>query len=140
MCVWASIGIFLDGFGFRSKMELTVSAIITGLVLGVTQSTFRVIFASLIPIGYETILFCIYESGANFSSTVGPNVAGAIMANTNADNRFIFLFIFCEAVITVILFYFFVDHRQGMIDSGRLLVAPEEQTPGESEEGPKNAK
>jgi hypothetical protein len=42
--------------------------------------------------------------------------------NTNVENRFIFLFLLCEALTPMIVLYFCFDHRQGMIDSGRLIL------------------
>jgi UMF1 family MFS transporter len=134
-CSYACIGIFAP-FGLRFKPETYVFAFIVGLVNGVIQSTSRVLFADLVPVGFEAAFFSIYAISDKASSAVGPAVAGAIFDNEHVENRVIFVFLLAEALIPLICVYFFVDHRQGMIDSGRLAASEDASTGNQDPEIP----
>jgi MFS-type transporter involved in bile tolerance (Atg22 family) len=80
--------------------------------------------------------FSIFAMIKYAAKSVGPLVFEAINANSNLDDRHVFLFLLGEFVAALLILYFFVDYRQGMVDSGRLIVS--KNPSGESnEEGPK---
>ncbi|KAJ3291891.1 Autophagy protein 22 [Rhizoclosmatium sp. JEL0117] len=92
-------------FGFKSKIELFVAAGIHGFLLGATQSSCRSLFAQLLPAGYESKFFSLYEITDKGSSWIGPLVVGAI-DNSGSSKSFVFLFL---AIQFTVGFLFFIN-------------------------------
>jgi UMF1 family MFS transporter len=79
-------------------------------------------FADLTPKHYEASFFSIFAITDKGSSWIGPIVCGAIMNTKTVPNHVIFIYLTLGALIPMLCIHFFVDHKQGMIDSGRLLL------------------
>ncbi|KAJ3051698.1 Autophagy protein 22, partial [Rhizoclosmatium hyalinum] len=88
-----------------SKIELFVAAGIHGFLLGATQSSCRSLFSQLLPAGYESKFFSLYEITDKGSSWIGPLVVGAI-DNSGSSKSFVFLFL---AIQFTVGFLFFVS-------------------------------
>jgi len=131
--IYACIGIVSPDIGLRSKIEAYIFAMIMGIVNGTIQSTARVMCIDLIPLGYEAALLSIYAIVGEGAAALGPTVVGFVF-DSGIENRWVFLFLFAEFLIPLICMYFFLDHRKGMIDSGRLRLSDEEKTREKKEE------
>jgi len=136
VCAYMCIGIFSKYIGLRNRTELFLFAFILGLVNGVIQAISRTIYGDFIPDGEEAIYFFYYGICDKASSFIGPLVFGFIQ-NSPIENRFIFVYLGAEAFIPLVFLYFFVDHRQGIIESGRQILA--QKTPRKSEGSPRKS-
>ncbi|KAF4699025.1 hypothetical protein FOZ62_031562 [Perkinsus olseni] len=107
--------------GFRSSPEMYTYAAIFGFHIGAVQSFQRALFADLTIPGRETEFFSLYAITDRGSSWLGPLVVG-IIRNFTGSLRGGFVYILLMIVLPSLGLAFFVDHDQGMIDVGRLLV------------------
>ena len=78
--------------GVQNKFEILPLAAYHGFLLGATQSTCRVLYASLIPATHESQFFSLYELTDKGSAWVGPLVAAALTTATGTlRSSFVFL-------------------------------------------------
>ncbi|KAH6586034.1 hypothetical protein BASA61_006657 [Batrachochytrium salamandrivorans] len=94
LCSYGILGFFTKPgtFGLRSGVEIFPLAAYHGFLLGATQSSCRVLFSELLPPGYESEFFSLYEITDKGSAWVGPLIVGLIDDKThNKRNSFFFL-------------------------------------------------
>ena len=99
----------------HSMYELLPLSAYHGFLVGATQSACRVVFSEMIPQGYETEFFSLYEITDKGSAWIGPLVTGAIETGTgNMRNAFYFLFVM---FLIPTSFFYFVDEEKGKRDA-----------------------
>ncbi|EGF83035.1 hypothetical protein BATDEDRAFT_33938 [Batrachochytrium dendrobatidis JAM81] len=105
LCVYGLIGFFTKPgtFGLRSRNEIFPLAAYHGFLLGATQSACRVMFSELLPPGYESEFFSLYEITDKGSAWVGPLIVGLIDDRTH-EKRNSFWFILAMLAIPIIIF------------------------------------
>ncbi|KAL1918773.1 uncharacterized protein VTP21DRAFT_2795 [Calcarisporiella thermophila] len=99
--VYGLLGFALP-IGLKSIPELYVVAGVHGLLLGASQSYIRVLFAELIPSGYENEFFALYEITDKGSSWLGPLVIGVISQATH-ELRYSMIFIFGMFLLALVI-------------------------------------
>eukprot|EP00842_Homolaphlyctis_polyrhiza_P006335 jgi/Hompol1/6702/HPOL_000304-RA len=113
VCVYALIGFVTPAgsFGIKSKIEIFPLAIVHGFLLGATQSSCRVLFSELLPPGFESEFFSLYEITDKGSAWVGPLIVGLI-GDTTHNKRNSFFFLLCMFLIPCCIFAF-IDVTKG---------------------------
>ncbi len=87
--------IILDG---KTHLILTFGAIY-GLLIGTSQSYSRSLFTQLIPMGYESQYFSLYEISDKSSSSIGPLIMAVISQYTSLRYGFIYIiFVTCLSI------------------------------------------
>jgi len=125
--LWGMIGLTNEVIGLQNEWELYFFTSLIGFNIGPLQCYSRTIFADLIPIGEEATMFALYEITDKGSSWLGPIILGAIVQG-GANMRYIFVYLVLVSGIPMIALWFFIDHQQGMIDSGRLPPLKDDST------------
>ncbi|KAL2917721.1 Autophagy protein 22 [Polyrhizophydium stewartii] len=94
LCLYGIIGFATPegSWGLRNKAEIFPLAAYHGFLLGATQSSCRVLFSELLPPGFESEFFSLYEITDKGSAWIGPLIVGVIGDSThNKRNSFFFL-------------------------------------------------
>ncbi|KAI8905423.1 autophagy-related protein 22-like protein [Gorgonomyces haynaldii] len=95
----------------KSSAELLPVAAYHGFLLGGTSNSCRVLFSELLPPGYESEFFSLYEITDKGSAWIGPLVVGAISnATGNIRNANYFLLAF---LLLPGLFFYSIDMNKG---------------------------
>lgn len=119
LLLWGCLGFFLPTLGLRNKWEIYVF----GAVYGVTGAGFnsysRTVYADLTPSGHEAQMFSLYEVSDKGSSWLGPLVT-AIIVQATGSLRLSLVYLLIMLLAPTVLLQLCVDHRQGMVDVGRL--------------------
>lgn len=80
-----------------------------------TQSSCRVQFSELVPVGHEAEFFGLYEVTDKGSAWIGPLVIGAIRNGTgNLKNGFYFLIVF---LLIPAFFFYWMNETSGKRDA-----------------------
>jgi len=96
--VYGMVGFATDDFGMHFGIELLFVSVVYGLAYGVIASYSRSLFGQLIPPGYETQFFGLFEITDKGSSWMGPIVVATVYKQTG-DLRY--AFIYCLFMIAV---------------------------------------
>ncbi|KAJ3259745.1 Autophagy protein 22 [Chytriomyces hyalinus] len=97
--------------GYKQKIEIYIFGGVIGLLLGATQSTCRSMFSQLLPPGFESEFFSLYQITDKGASWVGPLVVGIIF-DTAPRKEYAFLFVFAQ-FIAGFFFFSFVNLAEG---------------------------
>ena len=116
--LWGCIGFFSSSFGLRQKWEIYLFGVLYGFNLGSVQSYSRCIFTDIIPPGSESQFFSLYEVSDKGSSWIGPLIVAIIIQGTG-EIRLGLVYLAFAIGIPTILVHFLLDHKQGMVESGR---------------------
>ncbi|KAI8896592.1 autophagy-related protein 22-like protein [Globomyces pollinis-pini] len=100
--------------GIQAKWEIYVLAFYHGFLLGASQSSCRVLFSELLPIGHESEFFSLYEITDKGSAWIGPLIVGII--GELGDKRYCFWFLLIMLVMPVFIFSK-VDVGRGRLDA-----------------------
>ncbi|KAL7747787.1 Autophagy protein 22 [Sorochytrium milnesiophthora] len=88
--IYGTLGIWLPLL--RTKIEVYILSLYFGMLLGSWQSYSRVVMSELIPRGFESEFFSLYEITNKGSSWIGSFVTGAITSATG-DIRYAWIFL-----------------------------------------------
>jgi UMF1 family MFS transporter len=121
LAIWAGIVIYAYAFLATLTQALFMGSVIA-LVLGGSQSLSRSLFSRMIPKGYESSFFGIYEVSERGTSWLGPLIFGIVASATNSYRSAIMSLIIFFVVGMVILF--FTDTDRAVHEAGNHL--PEE--------------
>eukprot|EP00475_Leptophrys_vorax_P023883 TRINITY_DN32875_c0_g1_i4.p1 TRINITY_DN32875_c0_g1~~TRINITY_DN32875_c0_g1_i4.p1 ORF type:complete len:601 (+),score=43.12 TRINITY_DN32875_c0_g1_i4:499-2301(+) len=119
--LWGLIGYLTpEGtFGLKATWELFVYVGWFGFCLGPLLSYSRTLYVDLMPAGKEGAFFALYTISDKGSSSFGPFVV-AIIAQFTGQIRPTFIYIFCCMFIPLVVVSVFLNHKQGIEDSGRI--------------------
>ncbi|CEJ04281.1 hypothetical protein RMCBS344292_18248 [Rhizopus microsporus] len=104
VAVWGSFGIAFDNFGIKTKSELWVLSVWSGIFIAPIWAWQQTMLAELIPKGKENLFFGLFGVVNKASSWIGPVVIGAITEATSSIWKgwpFV-LGLFCIAILIVI--------------------------------------
>jgi len=96
----------------RNYLEFFVVGLFTGVALGGSQALSRGIFAKMVPSGYESQMFSIYQISQRGTSWMGPLIYGAITTAYLNDPKPGLLFMNMFILIGIVLVCF-VDVEKG---------------------------
>eukprot|EP00035_Acanthoeca_spectabilis_P003561 m.94051 g.94051 ORF g.94051 m.94051 type:complete len:631 (+) comp12204_c0_seq1:161-2053(+) len=99
--IYGLIGFATEDAGMHHGWELFIALVVYGLPLGVVQSYSRSYFSNIIPAGYESQFFSLFEITDKGSSIVSPIVASQIAAN--AELRWTFLYILIMQLVPALM-------------------------------------
>ncbi|KAJ3125020.1 Autophagy protein 22 [Irineochytrium annulatum] len=116
--IWGLIGFFAP-FGVKHPVEIFVLGAWHGFLLGASQSFCRSLFSELLPPGYESEFFSLYEVTDRGSTWIGPLVVGAI-GDATGNQRYAFFFLIVVFVLPIFIFAR-VDVAKGKEESRRFV-------------------
>ena len=115
--VYGMVGFASESFGLRFGLELLIVAAVYGLCYGVIASYSRSLFGQLIPPGYETQFFGLFEITDKGSSWMGPIVV-AVLYRQTGELRY--AFVYCFAMIAIpTVFLSRLDIDRGIAEARR---------------------
>ncbi|KAI8619730.1 autophagy-related protein 22-like protein [Chytriomyces sp. MP71] len=103
--------------GMVHGMEIYAFGVLIGLLLGATQSTCRSLFSQLLPPGFESEFFSLYEITDKGSSWLGPLVVGIIF-DTAPTKSYAFVFVAAQFLMGM-AFFSLVNVRNGVEEAKR---------------------
>lgn len=98
--LYCAIGIFSSTIGLRNEWEIYAITSVYGTIIGAAQSFSRVLFAEMIPVGYESEFFSLYAVTDKGSAFLGPMVI-AILSDYTNQPRFGLLFLAALIIIPI---------------------------------------
>lgn len=117
LAVWCGIVIYAYAF-FQSKEQAYAMGAIIGMVLGSSQALSRSLFSQMIPRGFESSFFGLYEISEKGTSWMGQLMFTIIVGATGS---------FRHAILGLIIFFvvgiillFFTDTKRAIHEAGNL--------------------
>eukprot|EP00002_Diphylleia_rotans_P038156 TRINITY_DN8631_c0_g1_i2.p1 TRINITY_DN8631_c0_g1~~TRINITY_DN8631_c0_g1_i2.p1 ORF type:complete len:170 (-),score=29.80 TRINITY_DN8631_c0_g1_i2:111-620(-) len=112
---------FFAPFGLVTVEELYAFGFVYGLNIGSVQSFSRTVFSDLIPMGYESEFFGLYEITDKGSSWIGPLIVSIILQATGSMRWALFVLIIFFIVPFFMLYN--IDIAAGKIEAERFAKA-----------------
>lgn len=100
--IYGLIGFATDDFGFHHGWEMFVGMVFFATPVGVVFSYSRSYFANVIPSGYESQFFSIFELTDKGSAIVSPIIVSQI-AGGGSDFRYVFIYELLMLLIPIAL-------------------------------------
>ena len=111
---WGLLSFTSTGLGFQQSWEVYILTVLFGMCLGGLQSFSRTLFSNLMPKGYETEFFGIYEITDKGSSWLGPLIVAAFYEGTGSL-RHAFIYLFLGTTVPALLLHFFITEDKGIM-------------------------
>eukprot|EP00038_Savillea_parva_P012001 m.201594 g.201594 ORF g.201594 m.201594 type:complete len:408 (+) comp21474_c0_seq1:1128-2351(+) len=100
--IYGLIGFGTQEAGLRQGWELFILMVFFALPLGVVQSYSRAYFTNIIPTGYESQFFSMFEITDKGSSILSPIIVSQIVAN--APFRYVFIYVLLIILLPTLCF------------------------------------
>jgi UMF1 family MFS transporter len=113
---YGAIGLATTKFGIHHKIELYIVGSYYGMLLGAIQSYSRVLYSELIPPGYESEFFSMYQITDKGGSWIGPLFVALLADMPGGNIRYSFLFLLGMLLLAIPLVWR-VDVGQGKSDA-----------------------
>jgi UMF1 family MFS transporter len=110
------IGFWTEDFGIHKKIELYIIGCYYGAMLGTIQSYSRVVYSELIPPGYESEFFSMYQITDKGGSWIGPVFVALLTDMPGGDIRYGFIFLLGMMLVALPLLWK-VDVKKGKMDA-----------------------